>query len=113
MNDFMDEINRLVRDIVDHNVDLEQTHTRIDGLKRKYGTDSFSSINFEKKPLPWDESYLRELKEKNITGACSEDFLLHMAEVSDYLLAKKRRKLAIVIVAGVVIVLIAILVIIL
>jgi hypothetical protein len=113
MNDFLDEINILVRDIVDHNIDLGQTQTCIEALKSKYGEDSFSSINFEKKSLPWDKTYLRELKEKNITGACSEDFLLHMAEVSDYLWAKKRRKVAIAIVVCVVIVLIAILVIIL
>ena len=113
MNDFFDEINRLVGDIVNHNVDLVQTRVRIDALKKEYGGDLFSSINFEKKPLPWDESYLRELKEKNVTGACSEEFLLHMAEVSDYLSAKKSRISTIAIVVGVVIVMITILIIVL
>lgn len=109
MRDFFDEINRLVGDIVNHNVDSIQVKNRIEGLKKEYGDDLFSSINFEKKSQPWDESYLRGLKEKNVTGACSEEFLLHMAEVSDYLLAKKRRALTKIIVAVGVIVLIVIL----
>lgn len=113
MSDFFDEVNRLVGDIINHNVDSVQTQARIDEMKQEYGEDSFPSINFEKKSLPWDESYLRELKEKNVTGACSEEFLLHMAEVSDYITAKKRRTTIMAMVAGIVIVLIALLIIIL
>lgn len=113
MNDFFEEINQLVGDIVNHDIDLAQTQIRINELKKKYGDDLFSSINFEKKPLPWNESYLRELKEKNVTGACSEEFLFHMAEVSDYIFAKKRKLTTIAVVAGVVIFLIAIFVIVL
>lgn len=97
MNDFFDEINKLVREIVNHNVDSVQTQIRIDELKKKYGEDVFPSIYFEEKPLPWDESYLRELREKNVTGACSEEFLLHMAKVSDYLFEKKHNKWTIVV----------------
>lgn len=93
MSDFFGEINRLVEDIINHNMDSVQVQTRIDELKKKYGEDSFPSIHFEKKPLPWSKSYLRELREKNVTGACSEEFLLHMAEVSDYLSVKKRKKI--------------------
>ena len=111
MSDFFDEINKLVGDIVNHNVDSDQVQARMDGLKKEYGENSFTSINFKKKPLPWDKAYLRELKEKNVTGACSEEFLLHMAEVSDYISAKKSRRSIMAIVAGVVIVLITILII--
>lgn len=113
MSDFFDEINRLVGDIVNHRVDSVQVQARMDGLKKEYGEDAFPSIHFDKKPLPWDRAYLRELKEENATGACSEEFLLHMAEVSDYLSAKKNRTTAIAIVAGCVIVLITILIIVL
>lgn len=113
MSDFFDEINRLVGDIVNHNMDSAQVQARIDDLKKEYGEDSFPSINFEKKPLPWNESYLRELRVENVTGACSEEFLLHMAEVSDYLAAKKHRTLTVAIAVGVVIVLIIILVVVL
>lgn len=97
MSDFFDKINRLVADIVNHNVNSAQVKTRIEEMKKEYGEDSFPEINFEKKPYPWDEGYLRELEEKNITGACSEGFLLHMAEVSDYLSAKRKRTSAIAI----------------
>ena len=113
MSDFFDEINRLVGDIIKHNVDSVQVQNCIDGLKKEYGEDSFSSINFEKKSQPWDEPYLRELKEKNVTGACSEEFLLHMAEVSDYLSARKRRTLTKAIVSVGVIALIIVLIIVL
>lgn len=113
MSDFFDEVNRLVGDIVNHRVDSVQVQVRMDGLKKVYGEDVFPSIYFDKKPLPWDRAYLRKLKEENATGACSEEFLLHMAEVSDYLSAKKNRTTAIAIVAGCVIVLITILIIVL
>lgn len=111
MNDFFDEVNVLVNDIVSHNVDATGTQVRIDELKKKYGEDSFPSINFEKQSKPWDEAYLKELKEKNVTGACSEDFLLHMAEVSDFLSNKKQSYTTIAIVAAIVVVIIIILVI--
>lgn len=38
-----------------------------------------------------------ELKEKNVTGAYSEEFLLYMAEVSDYLAKRKKRTLIMVV----------------
>lgn len=100
MMDFFDEINNLVGDIVNHNINVTQTQIRIDELKKKYGDNSFLSIYFEKKPLPWDEVYMRKLKEKNITGACSEEFLLHMAEVSDYIYQKKNKRKLIALVIG-------------
>ncbi|HAY04563.1 MAG TPA: hypothetical protein DCX57_09310 [Lachnospiraceae bacterium] len=112
MIDFFDEVNGLVGDILSHEVDCVKAKERISELKKKYGQDAFPSIYFKKKNKPWDKAYLRELKEKNTTGACSEEFLVHMAEVSDYLSKKKDRKFIIGIVAGATIVLLIILVII-
>lgn len=113
MNEFLDEVDVLVNDIINHDVNLSETQARIDVLKNKYGEDSFPSINFEKKAQPWDEAYLKELKVKNVTGACSEEFLIHMAEVSDYLSAKKQKSTTIAIVTAIVAILIIILVIVL
>lgn len=113
MNNFMDEVNKLVNDIMNHDVDLRQVQNRITELKNEYGQDSFPSINFQKKPQPWDEAYLKKLKSKYITGACSEEFLLYMAEVGDYIVRKKRRKLCTVIGIASVMTLIIVLIIIL
>ena len=110
MNDFFDEINVLVGDILKHKADSVEVKSRINELKKKYGEDAFTSINFEKKPQPWDESYLWELREKNVTGACSEEFLLHMAEVSDYLVVRKNRIRIIVAISVIILIVILIIV---
>lgn len=91
MADRYDEINLLVNDILEGRAGKESTADRINALKKKYGDDMFPGIIFQKEPKPWDEGYMAKLKEKNITGACSEEFLLHMAEVSEELAAQKKR----------------------
>ena len=91
MSNFYNEINKLTEDIVKHRVNEIQVEERINRLKKRYGEDAFPSFNFEKNPQLWSKSYLLELKEKNVTGAYSEEFLLYMAEVSDYLAKRKKR----------------------
>jgi hypothetical protein len=89
--DFYDEVNKLVNDIIDHNIDRPAVSTKIAVIKEKYGDDIFPSFYFQPKEKPWDKLYLQKLREMNITGACSEEFLLHMAEVSDYISSKKKK----------------------
>ena len=89
MNDLFDEVNELVNDIVNEELNVVGTQNRINDIKRKYGNNCFPSIHFDKKPQPWDKGYLMELKAKNVTGACSEEFLLHMAEVGENIRNKK------------------------
>ena len=91
MADYYDEINLLVNDIIERKVSKEVVAKRIDDLKREYGDDIFPSISFKKEPKPWNKKYLAKLKEMNITGACSEEFLLHMAEVSDEIASQNKR----------------------
>lgn len=97
MSNFYNEINKLTEDIVKHRVNEIQVEERINRLKKRYGEDAFPSFNFEKNPQLWSKSYLLELKEKNVTGAYSEEFLLYMAEVSDYLAKRKKRTLIMVV----------------
>ena len=89
--DFYDELNNLVKDITDCKITKVEARTRITELKNKYGDDAFPSIHFQVKPKPWNKKYLHKLKEMNITGACSEEFLLHMAEVSEAVAVKRKR----------------------
>lgn len=91
MADFYNDVNLLVNKIMDGRVDKKRAGIIIDDIKRKYGDDAFPAFEFEKKQKPWDRDYLQQLETKNVTGACSEEFILHMAEVSDYIAAKKKK----------------------
>ena len=86
-----DEINLLVNDILDGSVSRDDVASRIKSLKELYGDDIFPDINFQKEPKPWNSAYFSKLKKMNITGACSEEFILHMAEVGEYIRMRKRK----------------------
>lgn len=89
-NNYFDEIYALVNSILEQHISVAEVRQRIDGLSQKYGNHIFPEISFQKKEKPWDALYLSELKEMNVTGACSKEFLMHMAEVSVYVHNKKR-----------------------
>lgn len=91
MPDFYDEINILLNDIIEKRITKNDVSRRIQALKTRYGDDIFPSIYIEKEAKPWNKAYLLKLKEKSITGACSEEFILHMAEVSDDIVLRKKR----------------------
>ena len=93
MADFYDEVNVLVNNIAIGKVGKKETEQIIGDLKKKYGNDIFPSFKFQKQPMPWTKEYLHLLQKKNITGACSEEFILHMAEVSEYIALKKKKKI--------------------
>ena len=44
----------------------------------------------------------------NITGACSEEFLIHMAEVSEYITSQKKKKAIGITIVGIVVLIIVI-----
>lgn len=87
-NDYFEEIYLLVADILQKHIPIDDVKNRINVLSMKYGEGIFPEIIFAKRERPWNDEYLCELKRMNITGACSKDFLLHMAEVSRYLYEK-------------------------
>lgn len=91
MPDFFDEVGNLVDDITDFKITKAETAVRIENLKKKYGKDAFPDIHFQKEERPWRKEYLYKLKKMNITGACSEEFLLHMAEVSEEIASRKKK----------------------
>ena len=101
-----DEINLLVNDIIEGKISRDVAADRIADLKRKDGDDIFPSIHFQKKSKPWDKKYFSKLKQMNITGACSEEFLLHMAEVSEYMMLRKKKIIGVIIIVAIVFVVI-------
>lgn len=105
MADFYDEINILINGIVSGQINAKETEQYIDRLKDQYGADSFPSFDFQKRTEPWNREYLRELQKKNVTGACSEEFILHMAEVSEYIFGKRKKSIIVGIVAAIVVLL--------
>ena len=108
MADFYDEVNELVNDIVAGKTNVKEVKIAINRIKSQFGFDAFPSFSFEKQLKPWDFEYLHELQIKNVTGACSEEFIMHMAEVSDYVFGKRRKNIigAIVAIAIVIIMII-------
>lgn len=93
MADFYDEINALINGITSGRINGKEAEQYIARLKDQYGSDAFPSFDFKKQPKPWNKEYLRELQKKNILGACSEEFILHMAEVNDYVLEKRKKSI--------------------
>ena len=104
MADFYDEVNLLVNDIATGKTNVKEVRVSINRIKTQFGSDAFPSFSFDKQPKPWNIEYLHELQRKNVTGACSEEFIIHMAEVSDYVFGKQRRNVIGAIVAIVIVI---------
>lgn len=104
MNDFYDKVNQLINNISTGRMDVEEVKLQIEDLKRDYGANAFPSFDFVEKPKPWNMAYLHELQKKNVTGAGSEEFIVHMAEVSNYVYKKKKRVVFGLIVGGVIVI---------
>lgn len=91
----MDDIEitvKLIRDIINGKMNLTKTEKKIAELEAEYGKDFFEDYDIEKKEKPWDEKYLRELEIKSMAGMNSKQFILHLAEVSEYVHSNKSRK---------------------
>lgn len=82
--ELVEEHVKLTRDIVSGNINLEQVKETLERIECEYGPDSFDSYKVEKKSAPWTMEDLNDLEFQSISGACSKDFYLYMAEVSDY-----------------------------
>lgn len=88
-------IGKLKRDIIDGKLNLQQAKDKINELEAQYGQDFFfDSAQVEEKPMPWDAEYLSELEDKSMAGMSSKQFILHLAEVSEYVHSQKSRRKA-------------------
>lgn len=81
-----------IMDIINGKYNLNETKKMIKEYESKYGSDFFADYDIEKKAQPWDSAYLNELKIKSMTGMISKQFILHLAEVSEYVHAHEMKK---------------------
>lgn len=106
MNNFYNELNRLINDILEQKISQKEVYQKIRGLKESYGEDVFPEFAFVPEEKPWNKDYMAKLKKMSITGACSEQFILHIAEVSEYLYKRRKVKYICVSVAGIIVIMI-------
>ena len=108
MADFYDEVNLLVNDIATGKTNVKEVRVSIERIKTQFGSAACPGNSIEKQSKPRNFEYLHELQRKNVTGACSEEFIIHMAEVSDYVFGRQRRNVIGAIVAIVIVIIIII-----
>lgn len=53
----------------------------------------FQVLNLKKNRNLGQKHTFTRCRKKNMTGACSEEFILHMAEVGDYLSLKRKKSI--------------------
>ena len=76
--------------IMNGKISLKEVKSEICKIEEEFGDEAFLPFTVEKKKKPWSKKYLKELEELNIAGAGSKEFILHFAEVKDYIKRTKR-----------------------
>ena len=102
-----DALYELKRKIIETNCSVAEIQKDISRLEREFGADIFLPLDFNKKSKPWNSAYFKELSDLSIAGASSKEFILHMAEVKEYLVKQKMKRIILiagtaVVIAGVV-----------
>lgn len=85
-------ISGFITEIIKGKYTLNEVKQKIQTYENQYGADFFANYDVEKKDMPWDSDYLHELEIKSITGMGSKQFILHLAEVSEYVHAQEKSK---------------------
>lgn len=83
---------QFIMDIIEGKYTLSETKKKMQEYEEKYGSDFFVEYEVEKKGKPWDRNYLEELRLKSMTGMSSKQFILHLAEVSEYVHKNEKQK---------------------
>lgn len=79
-------------DIIEGKYSLAAAKSKMQEFEAKYGRDFFGDYEVEKKNTAWDSDYLNDLKIKCMAGMTSKQFVLHVAEVSEYVNSQKKEK---------------------
>jgi len=74
----------LTNGILSGKISKADVETAMDRIEKEYGESAFNLYKVEKKPAPWTQGDLDDLEIQSASGACSKEFYLYMAEVSDY-----------------------------
>lgn len=88
--DAIQERIELIRKIARNKITKEEVQSEINRLHEKYGEDAFTDQSLNKKKKPWNKGYYESLVNLGTAGMGSEEYVLHLVEVRDYL---KRRKI--------------------
>jgi hypothetical protein len=81
-----------IDDIVKGKYSLADVKQMINLFEKEHGSDFFVKYEVDKKDKPWDMAYLKELELKSVGGLCSKQFILHLAEVSEYVHKNQKKK---------------------
>lgn len=87
----VEEHVRLTNSIVAGDLTIEQVKEELNRIETEYGPDSFDLYKVKKKSAPWSKEDLEDLEIQSASGACSKDFYLYMAEVSEFVHRKNRK----------------------
>lgn len=80
---------RLIMDIINGKYSANE----VDSIIKRYESQDtmfFANYEIKKKDKPWDFEYLNELKTAAMTGLASKQFIIHLAEVSEYVHEQER-----------------------
>lgn len=80
----IEEHIKLTKGIASGSINQSLVLKEIDRIEREYGEDAFGAYRVQRKSAPWTKADLDELEIQSASGACSKDFYIYMAEVSDY-----------------------------
>lgn len=83
--------NELIRDIIDGKYTLDQVEIIIQELEAEYGEGFFDDYDVPKEEKPWNRETLKKLETDSLVGTCSKPFILHLAEVSEYVHNEERK----------------------
>lgn len=80
-------------EIINGKFSLNDVIKQIQQYEKEYGANFFADYDVEEKEKPWDEAYLKELRIKCMAGMASKQFILHLAEVSEYVHNNQKNKI--------------------
>lgn len=82
--------NDLIKDIINGKYTLDQVKKKIQELEAKYGEEFFDNYDVPKEEKPWNRETLKKLETASLVGTCSKPFILHLAEVSEFVHKKEQ-----------------------
>lgn len=86
----VEEHVKLTNKIMAGELTYNQVKNEIDRIESQYGEDSFGSYKVKKTSAPWSMKDLEDLEVQSVSGACSKEFYLYMAEVSEFVYKKNK-----------------------
>lgn len=82
--------NDLIKGIIEGKYTIDQVKKAIQDLEAEYGEDFFDNYDVPREDKPWNRETLKKLETASLVGTCSKPFILHLAEVSDFVHEKER-----------------------